>query len=75
MSLYLRAKFEFFSIILTSFRQSGGGGGGGGWILLLPRPTQNEPLKSPSGLGLKNIKSTAKFSPIFSTLIQIKQYR
>ena len=24
MSLYLRAKFEFFSIILTSFRQSGG---------------------------------------------------
>ena len=74
MSFYLRAKFEFFSIILTSFRQSEGGWGGG-WILLLPRPTQNEPLKSPSGLGLKNIKSTAKFSPIFSTLIQIKQYR
>ena len=44
MCVYLRAKFEVYSIILTSFRQkrgggnlsphllkTGGGGGGGGW--------------------------------------------
>ena len=67
MIVYLCAKFKVFSIILTSFRH--GGGEGGGVILLLLHPTQNEYLKSPSGLGLKNIKSTAKFSPIFSTLI------
>ena len=67
MIVYLCAKFKVFSIILTSFRH--GGGRGGGVILLLLHPTQNEHLKSPSGLGLKNIKSTAKFSPIFSTLI------
>ena len=43
--MYLRAKFEVFSIILTSFRQ-------GGKFTPLP-PPQNEPLKSPSRVGLK----------------------
>ena len=47
-----------------------GGAGGGVILLLLPLP-QNEHLKSPSRLGLKNIKSTDKFSPseIFSNFL------
>ena len=71
MIVYLPAKFEVFSIILTSFRNGGGVGWGGGVILLLLPPPQNEHLKSPSRLGFKNIKSTAKFSPseIFSNFL------
>ena len=53
MIAYLRAKFQVSSIILTSFRQ--------GVIPPTPSP-QNEHLKSPSKLVLKNIKPTAKFS-------------
>ena len=43
MCVYLRAKFEVCSIILTSFRQ--------GDFIPLP-PPQIEPLKSPTRLGL-----------------------
>ena len=50
MSVYLRAKFEVSSIILTSFGQGEGGGRGN----FISRPPQNEPLKSPARLGLKN---------------------
>ena len=53
MIAYLRAKFQVSSIILTSFRQ--------GVIPPTPSP-QNEHLKSPPKLVLKNIKPTAKFS-------------
>ena len=42
MSVYVRAKFEVSSVILTSFRQRG-----------IPPPHQNEPLKSPPRLTLK----------------------
>ena len=46
--VYLRAKFEISSIILTSFRQ--------GVILPPPPPLpQNEPLKKPPRLGLMGI--------------------
>ena len=44
MSAYLRAKFQVSSITLTSFRQG---------VILPPPPPQNEPLKSPPSLGLK----------------------
>ena len=44
MDVYLRAKIEVSSIILTSFRW----GGGYFW----PPPPQNETLKSPPRLGL-----------------------
>ena len=51
MRVYLRAKFEIFSIILTSFRLEGN--------LTLPPPThtpQNESLKSPPRLeSIKNM--------------------
>ena len=47
MGVYLRAKREVSSIILTGFRQRGGGG-----VILPPPPPQNEPLKSPPRLGL-----------------------
>ena len=43
MSVYLRAKFEVSSVILTSFRQWGG----------IIYPPQNEQLKSPPRLGLR----------------------
>ena len=46
--MYLRAKSEVSSIILTIFRQ---GQGGGGVILHSPSP-QNKPLNSPPRLGL-----------------------
>ena len=44
MGVYIRAKFEVSSMILTSFRQG---------VILSP-PPQNEPLKSPPRLGLKD---------------------
>ena len=43
MGVYLRAKFEVSSIILTGFRQG----------VILPPPPQNESLKSPPRLGLR----------------------
>ena len=43
MDVYLRAKFEVSSIILTIFRQG---------VILRPSQPQNEPLKSPPRLGL-----------------------
>ena len=49
MCVYLRAKFEVSSVILTSFRQ-------GVEICTTtppPPPPQNEPLKSPPRLGLR----------------------
>ena len=47
MGVYLRAKFEASTIILTSLRHGGN--------LIIPPPPQNEPLKSPPRLGLKEI--------------------
>ena len=44
MGVYLRAKFEVSTKILTSFRQGGS---------FTPLPPQNEPLKSPPRLGLR----------------------
>ena len=48
MGVYLRAKFEISSVIVTSFRQGGN---------FTPPPTlpQNEPLKSPPRLGLRHL--------------------
>ena len=48
MAVYLRAKFEVSSIILTGSRQ------GGSNFTSAPPPPQNEPLKSPPRLGLNN---------------------
>ena len=50
MGVYLRARFEVSSIILTSFRQ-------GGDFIPPPSPTplQNEPLKHPPRLGLRHL--------------------
>ena len=56
MAVYLRVKFQVSSIILTSFRQGVGGG-----VILLPPPPQNEPLKSPLRLGLKNFNDSKDF--------------
>ena len=50
MGVYLRAKFEVSSIILTSFRQG---------VILPSPPPQNEPLKSPPRLGLNMVKTKA----------------
>ena len=51
MGVYLRAKFEVSSIILTCFRQGVG-------VNFTPPPPltspQSEPLKSPPRLGLRN---------------------
>ena len=45
MGVYLRAKFDVSSIILTSFRQG----------VILALPPQNELLKKPPRLGLMQI--------------------
>ena len=45
MDVYVRAKFEISSIILTGFSQ--------GVILPPPPIPQNKPLKSPPRLGLR----------------------
>ena len=50
MGVYLRAKFEISSIILTGFRQG---------VILPSPPPQNEPLKSPPRLGLNMVKTKA----------------
>ena len=47
MDVYLRAKFEVSSVILTGFRRGGEG------VILPSPPPQNEPLKSPPRLGLR----------------------
>ena len=52
MGVYLCAKFEVSSIILTGFRQG---------LIPLPPPPQNEPLKSPLRLGLKNFNDSKDF--------------
>ena len=44
MGVYLRAKFEVSSIVLIGFRQGGN--------FTPPLPPQNEPLTSPTRLGL-----------------------
>ena len=49
MDVYLHAKFEVSSTILTRFRQGGGGGN------FTPLPPQNEPLKSPPRLRLSDL--------------------
>ena len=51
MDVYLHAKFEVSSTILTRFRQGGWGGGGN----FTPLPPQNEPLKSPPRLRLSDL--------------------
>ena len=53
MCVYLHVKCEVASKILMSFSlRVGGEGGGGGGVILPSPPPQNEPLKSPSRLGL-----------------------
>ena len=72
MGVYLHAKFEVSSIILTSFRQ---GGVGGGVIFAPPPPPplpQNEPLKSPPRLGLNRLKWYRLFKSLFTTLNNLK---
>ena len=56
MCVYLRAKFQVSSIILTSLRQGRGGSGVGNFNH--PPPPQNKPLKSPPRLGLINFEIT-----------------
>ena len=51
MGVYLCAKFEVSSIILTGFRQG---------LIPPPPPPQNEPLKSPLRLGLKKVLEDQK---------------
>ena len=52
MGVYLCAKFEVSSVILTSFRHGGGN--------FTSPPPQNEPLKSPPRLGLIYYKDLLK---------------
>ena len=62
MSVYLRAKFEVSSIILTGFGQ---------WVILPPLlPPQNEPLRSPPRLGLSFKDGAGYFENILSLSFQ-----
>ena len=56
MGVYIRAKFEVSSIILTSFRQGGGN--------FTPPPPQNEPLKGPPRLALNQTFSKKQYGAI-----------
>ena len=51
MGVYLRAKLQVSSIILTSFRQG---------VILPSLSLQNEPLKNPHRLGLKVFDKTMR---------------
>ena len=54
MNVYLSVKFQVSSVILTTFRQGG---------VILP-PPQNEPLKSPPRLGLReHVKQYFQWKP------------
>ena len=66
MAVYLRAKIEVSSIILTSFRQ--------GVILPPPPPpTQNELLKIPPTLGLKS-QHHQKLDNINTKMMDLKTF-
>ena len=58
MGVYLHAKFEVYSIVLTSLIQEEG-------VVLPPSPSplppQNEALKSPPRLGLKKTTNWSKY--------------
>ena len=60
MGVYLLAKFEVSSIILTSFRQ-----GGGGVILPPPSPTSKQTPKNPTQIRVKRT--------IFGSIICLSQ--
>ena len=58
MRVYLRAKFEVPSVILTSFRQ----GGEGGWVILPPTTSKRTPKKSTQiRVNLKNLRNYQTF--------------
>ena len=59
MCVYLCAKFEVSSIILTSFKQGEGEGEG---VILLPPHLKSEPLKNPARLELKDYKNKRTIS-------------
>ena len=52
MCVYLRAKFEVSSIILTSFRQRGGRGGG---AILLPPPASIVISEKPTQIKVNKV--------------------
>ena len=59
MGVYLRAKFEVSSIILTRFM----GAGGGGVILPHPHPNSKRTSKKPTQIRLKLLSEITMFPP------------
>ena len=61
MSVYLRAKFEVFRIILTSFRQREGGGN----FTLSPPPTSKRTLKKAIQIRVKKSTCNAELKECY----------
>ena len=57
MRVYLRAKFQVFSVILPSFRRGGGGGG----VILHPPATSKRTPKKTTRISLKHQNIYVKF--------------
>ena len=55
MCVYLCAKFEASSVILTSFRQKGWGGGGWGMVILPPPPTSTGTSEKPTQIKVNKV--------------------
>ena len=55
MCVYICAKFEASSVILTSFRQKGGGRGGWGTVILTPPPTSNGSSEKPTQIKVNKV--------------------
>ena len=55
MDVYLRAKFEVSSIILTGFRQRGGG------VILPPSSTSKRTRKKPTQIRVKDLKAFIEY--------------
>ena len=65
MGVYLRAKFDVFSIILTSFRQR---------VILAPPPTSKRTPKKPTQIRVKKRLQHWRFPVKFSELLRTTSF-
>ena len=66
MDVYLRAKFDVSSVILTGFTQGGGGN------FAPPHTLQNEPLKKPTQIRINSLHSHLHLLLLFQSCLLLQ---